>query len=282
LPLLWPLAALPAAFAPALTGCGGGSTPRERPVVAVSVLPQAYFVDRLTGGAVDVAVMLPPGAGPHTHEPTMGQMRDISKAVLYVAVGHPAFPFEAVWMDRLVEQNPRMRVVDSSEGLEPVASDPHMWVSPRSAAVLARNLAAALAEVLPEFAERVAANHEALEREIEILDAELGERFAPYRGRTFLVFHPAWGYLARDYGLIQLAIERDGKEPSPDDLARVTRVAGERGIRVIFTQPQFTESGARTVARALDARLVPIDPLALDWDGNLRRVSEVLVESFAP
>jgi zinc transport system substrate-binding protein len=96
------------------------------------------------------------------------------------------------------------------------------------------------------------------------------------------VFHPAWGYLARDYGLIQLAIERDGKEPSPDDLARVTRVAGERGIRVIFTQPQFTESGARTVARALDARLVPIDPLALDWDGNLRRVSEVLVESFAP
>ncbi|MCA9512166.1 MAG: zinc ABC transporter substrate-binding protein, partial [Myxococcales bacterium] len=143
------------------------------------------------------------------------------------------------------------------------------------------SVARALADALPAERAAIDARLEGLRRDAEALDAELRARLAPVRGRTFLVFHPAFGYLAREYGLVQVAIEDEGKEPDAHELARLVARARDEGVRVIFVQPQFDRAAAQTIADEVGARLEVLDPLAPDWDDNLRRVARALAEGLA-
>jgi len=266
----------------AALGCGEPAAPAAEPLVAVSVLPQQYFVDRLGGGAVRSVVMVPPGASPALYDPTLAQLADLEEAVAYFEVGHPAFPFERAWLDRLLAGREDLERVDTSAGIASPPGDPHVWLAPAGAQVMARNTAAALARLLPEEAEAVEERLRGLEAEIRAVDAELRERLAPVRGRTFFVFHPAWGALARAYGLEQVAVEHDHKEPDPRQLARLVRRARESGARAIFVQPQFSRRAAEVVAREVGADVIALDPLAYDWPSNLREVGRTLAEALAP
>jgi zinc transport system substrate-binding protein len=90
---------------------------------------------------------------------------------------------------------------------------------------------------------------------------------------AFMVFHPAWGYFARTYGLEQIAVEMEGKEPKPADLKRLIRHARERGIKVIFVQPEFSTKSAEAIAKAIGGKVVLANPLALDWANNLKEIA---------
>jgi zinc transport system substrate-binding protein len=251
-------------------------------VVAVSVVPQRYVVERIAGDLVEVVVMIPPGASPTSFAPGLGQVRALHDAVLYVKVGHPAFAFEAAWLDALLEDASELSVVSPAPGEGPDAADPHVWLAPSSVRSLARRVEAALAERLPEHRATLAGNRRRFEAEIDGLDAELRQLFGPLRGRRFLVLHPAWGHFAREYGLVQIAIEKDGKEPDPARLARLVADAREAGIGTLFVQPQIDDAPARVVAGEIGARVVTLDPLAYDWPENLRnaaaRIAEAAVE----
>jgi zinc transport system substrate-binding protein len=251
------------------------------PVVAVSVEPQAYFVDRVAGPLVGVEVLIPPGANEASFEPTMHQMQAISKAVLYVKVGHPHFLFEQAWLRRLADTNPDMRIVDGSAGAAP-DEDPHVWVAPSTARVMAKNIEAALVQSLPEHRGELESNLHAFERDIDALDAELHAKLAPYAGRKFLVAHPAWGRFAREYGLQQVTIASEAKEPSPGQIAQLIEEARAAGIRTVFVQPQVSSKEADLIASQIGARVVRLDPLARDWLANLRTVGDALVASFQP
>lgn len=291
----------------ALAGCrsapeaAGGP---ERLRVVVSVPPQAYFVERIGGGRVEVEVMIPPGYSHVDHPLTPRKMSALSAADLYVRVGHPAFDWERQQIGPVLEGLPGLRVVDMSAGMRfldaggvserPGAGggdlhgghghdggDPHVWVAPATVAVAAENIARALAEADPAHAAEYRANLAAFQADLRELDRELRARLSGLPHRAFLVYHPTWGYFAREYGLEQLAIEAEGKEPSAGRLMELIDLAREERVRVIFVQSGFPRKSAQVIADAVGARVVTADPQEYDWPGTLRRVAAELEEALS-
>ena len=279
------------------------ATGAEPLTVFVSVAPQKYFVERIGGQRIDVAVMVAPGASPATYEPKPRQMAALAKARIYFAIG---VPFETVWLDKIGAASPGLQVVHTETGIEkrpmtanlfPEASpnpppapvegaegpgrnnhdhdpgilDPHIWTAPPLVKVQATHIRDALIGADPGGRTVYDANFQAFSAEIDAIDAELRQIFKTHQGMRFMVFHPAWGYFARTYGLAQIPIQIEGKEPKPTQLAGLIKAARATGIKVIFVQPQFSDTAAQTVARAIGGRVVPADPLAEDWAANLRR-----------
>ncbi len=266
----------------AALACGEREARSARPVVAVSVAPQRWFVKRLAGDAVEVQVMLAAGASETAYEPALIQIEAASRASLYFGVGHPRFPFEQAWLDALLsgrEGVPRVAIAAPDES---DAGDPHLWLSARRMRAVLPGLAAALAELLPGERQAIGERRAALDLELLALDQELRARFAAADGRRFLVLHPAWGSLAEDYDLVQLAIEGEGKEPGVRDLERLITEARSAGVRRVLVQPQSDPAPARLVAEAIGAELVALDPFREDWDEAMRAASHRIAEALVP
>lgn len=287
-------------LAAAAAGCGepavdreGGRRPSTEPrpgpeegnraVVVVSVPPLAWFVERLAGDRAEVSVMVPPGASPATYEPTTRQMRVVAEADLYVAVGHPRFPFEAAWLDALAGSNPRMAVVRAGRACRPLPADPHLWLSTACARDMVDVVAGALGDALEVTPRDLEERGRALGATVDSVASEVSRRLEPHRGRAFLVFHPALGYLARDFGLRQMAIARGPAGPGAAELGAIVRDAREAGIHTVFVQPQFSQEAARVVARELPGgRVRTVDPLARDWASAMVEIARRLSDSFRP
>jgi len=259
--------------------------------VAVSVLPLAAFAERVGGDRVRVQTLVGPGQNPHSFEPTARQIEQLTSAELFWRVG---MPFEEAWIARLRSQNSGLNILDARAGLQlPPASaraaaspyphddghDPHVWTSPMLVRAMVPRLADALAALDPAGAAVYHANAAAYVAELEALDAELRQALAPLRDRRFLVYHPAWGEFAATYGLEQIPIERDGKEPGARSLAGLATLAREAGIRAIVVQPQSSPRSAQVLAREIGARIVTVDPLARDYAATLRTLARALVEA---
>ncbi|HEX9723526.1 MAG TPA: zinc ABC transporter substrate-binding protein [Vicinamibacteria bacterium] len=265
-----------------MAACREVTEPDPRPVVAVSVLPQAFFVERIAGERVRIQVMIPPGANPSTFEPSIDALKSLSGAVLYVALGHPHFAFEAAWIEKLLAEQPRLDVIRVMSESGDRNDDPHIWLSPRLVRVQAERIGAALQKVLPEDEDALQANLVDFLSEIETLDAELRTRLEPYQGRKIFVFHSAWGYFTRDYGLVQVSLEEGSKTPGAGALASFIEEAKREKARVIFVQPQFSQESARVVAQEIGAGVELLDPLARDWPSNLRRVAAAFEGALRP
>ena len=264
-------------------------------LVFASVLPVQTLVKKIGGGHVDVRSMVQPGYSPHTYDPTPRQIGALAKAVLYVRTG---LPFEHAWMERILSANPRMRVIDLRTGidlremetLEPEhdghhhghETDPHLWTSPLLARQMAGEIRDALSQLDPDHREEYTRNHAAFVRELDGLDRDIRALLDPLENRKFMVFHPSWGYFADAYGLVQVPIEREGKEPGARALAALIDRAKKEGIRVIFVQPQFDKRQARQVAQAIGGMVIAVDPLAPDYVENLRRVARQFAEALRP
>ncbi len=268
------------------SGAAGGE---QRPRVVVSVAPMAQLVERLAGDAVALEVLVPRGADVESYSPTPQQMVTLARADLVFAVGHPAFLLERRQLDPWLATHPEVARVLLSEVLKkseaggaPAAGDhdPHLWVSPRRMRAAAGELAAALVRLLPDAGVALEARRRSLDAEIAALDAELGRRFAALSRRSFLIHHPALGHLARDYGLEQVAIEHEGKEPSPAGLARTIAWARAEGIRVVLVQRGQPARGARIVAGELGATTLEMDPLDPDWLAAMRRIGDALAAAL--
>ncbi len=222
------------------------------------------------------------------------KLRALSRSAVYFTVG---VEFEAAWMDRFRSANRQMEIVDTTAGIDllPMVDhghdggaahageerDPHVWTSPRRAAQMARTICEALVRLDAAHADDYRANLAALEEDITALDADIRTTLAGAQGAQFLVFHPAWGYFAADYGLHQVPIEVGGQEPSAAELAATIKTARAEGIRVVFAQPNLSTRSAETIAAELGGRVVLVDPLAEDWLSNLRRVAEALAAAVA-
>lgn len=272
-------------------------TDSDKLVVAVTILPQAGLVEAIGGDKVKVLVMVPPGASPHTYEVTHEQMTTLSRAKMYVKVGS-GVEFELAWMDKLIAVNVSMRVVDCSDGIRVLEMDedhhdhdhehdhgrtgldPHIWLSVRNAMIMAQNICAGLVQVDPANQDYYEENRTDYLEQLAKLDSEITESLSEVENRRFIVFHPAWGYFARDYDLIQIAVEQDGKEPDIDYRIRLIEEAREQDIRVVFLSPQYPTKSADVIAREIDGRVVIIDPLAKDFIGNMRAVASAMKEAM--
>ena len=252
----------------------------EKIVIIASILPQADFVEHVGGDNVEVIVMIPPGANPATYEPTASQLKAASSAVMYVKVGS-GLPFEEVWLDNIGSANPNMLIVDTSEGVDLIPGDPHIWLSPRSAMVQVENIYKGLVAVDPENSEYYYRNKEQYINDLEVLDTDITESLSGFDGRNFMVFHPSWGYFSRDYDLTMIAVEIEGKEPSAGDMMHLVETAKENNIKFIFVQPQFSTKSAEVIAKEIGGSVVAVDPLPQDYITNLRIVSNTFAQGLA-
>ncbi len=252
--------------------------------VTVSILPQKYFVARIGGEQVNVNVMVEPGASPATYEPKPQQLAALSRSAAYFSIG---VAFEQVWLEKISSANPDMLVVDTAAGIErmPMGEetgtanlDPHIWLSPRLVKVQAQNICTALAQIDPAHAQDYQANLASFEADIDALDDDIRQKLAGVESRKFIVFHPAWGYFARDYGLEMIPIEVGGQEPSAAELAQVVALAQEEHIRVVLAQPEFSTRSAETIADEIGGRVLLISPLAPDWLDNMRQVADTFTQ----
>lgn len=250
-----------------------GEGEEQTVTVAVSILPQKTFVEAVGGSRVNVLVMVPPGASPATYEPATDQLVALSSADMYVKVGSP-LPFERVYLPLITETNPSMVVVDSGEGIEILDQDPHTWNAPPNAMIMVDHIADALVELDPAHQEMYGQNRDAYLAELAGLDADIRAMLGGMQGESFMVFHPAWSYFATEYGLEQIPIETEGKEPSPGQLAALVRRAEEENISVIFVNPQMSTQSAEVIAAQIGATLVFADPLAGNYTQNLRNFAE--------
>lgn len=268
--------------------------------VMVSIAPQKYFLEKLGGPLVEVSVMVAPGADAHTFEPKPSQMAQAAKAKLYFAQG---VEFEHAWLPKLAKTNPGMTVVNTQEGIElmPMAGhhedhghkkkdthahddkemDVHTWTAPSLVKLQAAAMARALSKADPANAQAYDANLKAFAAELDALDVQLRAALQGVpAGAEFIVFHPAWAYFAREYGLKEVAIEAGGKEPGPRQLKELIEHARETKAKVVFVQPQFSRKTAQTLADAIGAKLVTADDLAPDWSRNVLAVAKALADAL--
>ena len=264
----------------------------------VSIVPQKFFLEHLAGGdLVKITVMVPPGASPHTYEPRPSQMMALEHADVYFSIG---VEFEKIWIPRFRQLNGKLVFVDTARGIEkmPLAAekemgekrenkspgrnfDPHIWLTPRLVKKISRTMADSLANLDPDHRHDYQRHLAAWEKKLELLDEQLYQATRPMQSHPcFLVFHPSWGYFAREYGLRQLAVEHHGSEPGPRSMAALIDRTRKLGIKVIFVQPQYQGNTARVLAQALGGSVVKIDPLAENWLGNLQELAEKLAKVY--
>ena len=267
--------------------------PADALQVTVSILPQKYFAERIGGDLVDVAVMVEPGASPATYEPRPRQMAQLARSSIYFAIG---VPFESAWLEKIAGANKRMRIIRTADAVARIMMaahhhedagpgehgrdgggipDPHVWLSPPLVRILCETMRDALVSADPAHAAAYRSNYIRFAREINRCDEDILNLLqdSPPEARRFMAYHPAWGYFARTYGLHQVTVELEGKEPGPRQLAALIRRARQTGIRTVFVQPQFSEKNARVLARGIGAAVVRADPLAYDWPANLAAVA---------
>jgi zinc transport system substrate-binding protein len=262
------LAVLPFA-APLMTNCAAAETP----LVVVSIPPQAYFVRRIAGETTAVRVLIPPGTNFHTFEPTVDQFESVANAAVYFQIGHPQLRFEKLWKEKALAENPALLVVDTGEGM--TGDDPHWWVGPHLVRLMAAKIRDGLKRVAPTDALRFDKGFDEFSSEITQLEGDLQQTAA--RGRKqFFVFHPAWGYLAAELGLEQVAIERDGKEADVNTIGDIIVKARAAKAKYIFVEPAFSEDSAQIIAEEVGAKIDKLDPMAEDWSNNLRRVVQMI------
>ena len=263
--------------------------------VFVSITPQQYFAEHIGGSHIQVQVMVPPAASPHTYEPKPRQMAALAKTDVYYAIG---VPFEQAWLPKIAAINPQMMIVHTDDGIDKLTSvesddhlpqnkndgqhhaergvDPHIWLSPPLVMIQAQHMRDALIKVDPNHSADYRQNYQNFIAEVQTLNNELSNELAPYKGTRFMVFHPTWGYFAKAYGLVQIPIEIEGKDPKPAQLQTVINQAKEIGIKAILVQPQFSTKSAEIISSTLGGRVIAVDPLSADWNANLRQLSQQL------
>lgn len=278
----------------ALSGCSPATPADGRRIVYAGIAPVAYLARRIGGPFVQVEVLVKPGQDAHIYEPTPRQVVMLGKAGLFLEVG---LPFEAYLASRFASEHPMLRVVDTTAGIvkrpaevdadEPATAekeqyDPHVWLSPVNLKLMAANVCAALSADDPQHATDFERNRQTLSADIDRLDTHIKALLSPFRGQTFYVFHPAFGYFADRYGLKQEAVEIEGKSPPPRQLSRLIRQARANEVKIIFLQPQFDKHCAQTVAQAIGGAVVPLDDLADDVLGNLSDVADKIASAEKP
>jgi zinc transport system substrate-binding protein len=283
-----------AAFAAPLFAGGSGEKAEDTGKLTAygAILPVQFLIDRIGGDRVESGVVVLPRENPATYEPGPRQMARLSEAAVLFRIG---VPFENGFLPKLKRLVPELLIVDLREGIDlrmmdaahshdeeeeekdgVGAPDPHLWMSPRNMITMAETVLRTFSSLDPEGAAEYRDSHETLVSELTALDARLKKILAPYTGKRFFVYHPSFGYFADDYGLKQIPLEIEGKEPTGKQLAYYIDEAKELGVHIIFVQPEFPKKSAETVAKAIGGSVIPVNTLSPDYLANLVKVAEAL------
>ena len=273
-----------------IVSCGRESADSASKIITVSIAPFGYFVQQIAGNDFTVNVMVPAGADPHTYEPFPGQINKLRKSVGYISNGY--LGFEMNWLDRFYETNHAMKRLNLSDGITPLSSehhhegghnetaDPHYWVSPHCALIIASSINKFLCELNPSQKMKYESNYQILISRIQILDEKAKSLFSNVPVKCFMIYHPNLAYIARDYGLEEIPVEFEGKEPSPSRMRELIDRAKKDNLRTIFVQIEYDTKNAKAIADETGAHIVLIDPLSGNWLKSTTDIIEALHNSL--
>ncbi|MBQ8442060.1 MAG: zinc ABC transporter substrate-binding protein [Bacteroides sp.] len=267
--------------------CGNTSQKNEKPIITVTLEPLRYFTEAIAGDYYQVVSMVPKGSSPETYDPTPQQLVNLSRSQAYLRIGY--IGFEQTWMKKLEANCPDMKVFDTSQGIDLIRGEghwhgdhfheggvePHVWNSTRNAYLMAENIYTALCELDAAHQADYQQRLEALKQTIRETEENV-LMLLEHADSTFLIYHPALSYFARDYGLKQISIEEGGKEPSPAQLKALIETCRKEHAHTIFVQQEFDQRNAQLIADELGVNVVSINPLSYDWAEEMIRVAKAL------
>ncbi|MGQ9619371.1 MAG: metal ABC transporter solute-binding protein, Zn/Mn family [Bacteroidales bacterium] len=262
----------------------------DNDLISVSIAPFGFFVEKTGGGDFKINIMVPEGADPHMYEPSSAQISALRKSSAYISNGY--LDFELAWLEKFFSVNPVMKKLKLADSInliknevdedlpESSYADPHFWISPLSALKIASAVKSLLCELKPGNCENYEKNYLALKDSILKIHKKAEELFASYAGQPFLVFHHSLAYIARDYNLIQVAIEKEGKEPSPVWLKEVIDIGRKNQVRLVLVQMEMDTRNAKVVASESGAEVRTIRPLSSDWYSSVNEIINAIYDSF--
>ena len=270
-----------------LSACGNTTQKSEKPILTVTLEPLRYFTEAIAGDNYEVVSMVPKGSSPESYDPTPQQLVNLSKSQAYFRIGY--IGFEQAWMKKLEANCPNMKVYNTSKGIDLIRDkghwhgdhfheggvEPHVWNSTQNALIIADNIYQALCELDSTHQEDYQKRLDVLKQTIRQTDANI-RTLLENADSTFLIYHPALSYFARDYGLKQVSIEEGGKEPSPAQLKALIETCRNENVHTIFVQQEFDQRNAQLIANELGVNIVSINPLSYDWVKEMIRIAEAL------
>lgn len=279
-----------------VSSCSSNSTQKAEPTVTVSIIPQKFFVDQISGGDwLKVNVMVPPGGSPATYEPTPQQMTQLNQSSVYFRIGQ--ITFEKAWIDKLASVAPEVKFIDTSAGIEFIAEEsfgdeavedsdgdhhegvnPHIWLSPDLVKKQAAIICTTLCNLYPEKANVMQDNLKTFNHKIDSTREALGQQLKSAGGTNFIVYHPVWSYLAKDYNLTQIAIEHNGKEATADKMKKIIDFARANHIHLIFVQKEFSNIQAKSIAKEINGEVALMNPLDYNWFNTMKEFGDVFVK----
>lgn len=270
-----------------MTAACGQSSPQssDKPTVAVSIVPQSSFVKEVAGDLVDVITMIPPGSSPETYSATPNQLKDFSNASIYFTIGVPSE--EASILPKAKDFNPDLKIVDLAKHvaevypdleIAPGERDPHIWLSPKRVKIMIDVIAEELSQLDAENKDTYIKNAQKYKEQLDQLDAKIRDTLTNLKIRTFITYHPAFGYFADDYGLEMIALEEEGKAAAPQSFESIVDIAKEKGIKVIFYQAEVDSRQAETFAKEVGGKTQQIAPLAPNYIENLEKMANTFAE----
>lgn len=266
---------------PLYVGCAPES---EQPVLTVTIAPLHYIVSGIAGDKYAINTLAPAGVSPETYEPTPRQMVDLGNSKALFRIG--TLGFEQTRLNKLAMNTPNLAVFSVSDSIRllpaadhghgPDHGDQHIWTSPRNVKLMARNVCHALCRIdsaaTPFYTERLAR----FEERVDSIDTLIRTQLDTVAHRAFLIYHPALGYFARDYGLQQFSVETDGKEPSAGHLQQLVNTCRSEGVRVVFIQKEYKGRSAQRIADEIGGKVIVINPLGADWEQEMVGIATAL------
>ena len=267
--------------------CGNTAQKSEKAIITVTIEPLRYFTEAIAGKNYQVVSMVPKGSSPESYDPTPQQLVNLSKSQAYFRIGY--IGFEQAWMKKLEANCPNMKIYDTSKGIDLIRDkghwhgnhfheggvEPHIWNSTQNALIIADNIYQALCELDSTHQADYKNRLDRLKQSIQQTDAET-RKLLENADSTFLIYHPALSYFARDYGLKQISIEEGGKEPSPAQLKKLIETCRNENVHTIFVQQEFDQRNAQLIAHELGIDIVSINPLSYDWTEEMLQTAKAL------
>lgn len=272
---------------PLCIGQGSDANKNDKIIVYATIQSQKEMIEAVGGDKVTVNIIVPPGDSPHTRDLTPSQLTDLAKARIYVMVGS-GVEFEVKSIDKIRDLNKNMIVIDSSKGIELISigfhahegeelhseeeggKDPHIWNSIKNGKTMVQNIYDGLILVDPDNKEYYLKNRDEYIMKLEEADQYIANELTDIPNRSFMIFHPSWGYFSRDYNLTQIAIEVGGKEPTLQSLSHTIEEAKEENIKTVFVSPGFSSKAAEIITKEIGGKTEVLDPLAENYIENLK------------
>ena len=270
----------------ALFACSKGTAPTQKPTLLVSLAPYEPIVQRIAGANFSVHTMVPPGANPHSYEPTAKQVQGAALGIIWFQIGES---FENKVFPVLQERNPQLLGIDLRQNVSLLhgscchhhhdeMEDRHFWLSPKTLMIQAHTIASTLAKQFPDQSQIFFENEKILLKELTLIDSEIATILAPIQHRSFLVSHPAFAYFCKDYHLSQISIEYRGKEPTSKYLTQIVEEIQATETKLALAMPQHSNQGVESLSKKLHLDIQTIDPYASDCFATMRLLAHMVAD----